>query len=221
MHYMRRKNKLVSQFASSPVRQFNPPTRQPANPPTKIGFTFIEMLIVTVMVSIISLAIYSTLNNGIKIWQRINRQLPAQDLLIFFDRFSNDLKNSFEFQGISFAGTENTLGFATLVSSARLNNKTVGKVTYSYDRQSEILSRQQQDYSQVCNQEESENKKFINNIKSLSFQYNFYDTKGNSYLWQYGWENEKLPRAVRMELEFDDGKQILKFTKTVSIPVGG
>jgi hypothetical protein len=171
--------------------------------------------------SIISLAIYATLNNGIKIWQRINKELPAQDLLIFFDKFSHDLKNSFPFQGISVSGTENMLGFATLVSSPRLQNKTVGKVTYFYSSQSEILNRQQQDYSQVYSQEEGENTKFISNIKSLSFKYYFYDAERKTYDWQDDWQAERLPQAVKMELEFDDGKQILKFTKTVSIPTGG
>ena len=185
------------------------------------AFTFVEMLIVTVIMSIISLAIYAALNNGIKIWQRINKELPEQDLLIFFDKFSNDLKNSFPFQGISFTGTENMLGFATLVSSPRLQNRTIGKVTYFYDSASEVLHRQQQDFSQVYNQEESENIKSISNIKSLNFHYYFYDTERKSYSWQYDWQNEKLPQAVRMELELDDGKEVRKFTKTVSIPVGG
>ena len=46
----------------------------------RLGFTLVELFLVSVILSIISLAIYSTLNNGIKIWQKINIETPGEGL---------------------------------------------------------------------------------------------------------------------------------------------
>ena len=105
------------------------------------GFTLIEMLVVTVMLSVISLAIYATFNNGIKIWQKINKPIPQEDLYIFLDRFVSDVKNTFKFTGLNFLGKVDRLEFPALVDSPRLNKKTVGQVVYFYNSTSGALNR--------------------------------------------------------------------------------
>lgn len=188
----------------------------------RLGFTLIEMLIVTAIISVVALAIYTTLNNGIKIWQKVNRQLPEEDLNIFFDKFSLDLRNSFKFSGINFSGTIDTLEFPTLVNSPRLQKRTVGKLIYVYEPQNRILNRYQVDFAGVYSGESNaSSQQSLRNMRALKFQYYLYDEQKKEYLWQDEWSNEGLPLAVRVELEFDDGKEIKKFTKTVGIPTGG
>lgn len=185
------------------------------------GFTFIEMLIVTVMMSIISLAIYNTLNNGLKIWQRTNKQFLEQDLFILLDKFSVDATNAFAFGNIGFIGAEDKLEFATVVNSQRFKARGVGKVFYLYNRESQTLSRQEQDFSQVYSSQENENPETVKNIKSLQFQYYFYDPQRQNYVWDYSWTGANLPIAIRIEFEFGEDENTRKFVKTVSIPVGG
>lgn len=182
------------------------------------GFTLIEMLMVTSMLFVISLAIYATFNNGIKIWQRINVKVPEENLNIFLDKFSRDLRNSFIFAGLNFSGQEEKLEFASLVSSLHLNKRTVGKVIYSYDSGEKTFSRQQKDYAQIYSEESDENIQSLENIKSLNFQYYIYDKEKKEYFWQDG-SLDNMPLAVRVVLELDNGTRIIKFIKTVSIPV--
>lgn len=187
-----------------------------------LGFTLIEMLIVTAIISVVALAIYATLNNGIKIWQRLNSQLPEEDLNIFFDKFSLDLRNSFKFSGINFSGTIDTLEFPTLVNSLRLQKRTVGKLIYVYEPQNRILNRYQVDFAGVYSGESNAScQQSLRNIRVLKFQYYLCDEQKKEYFWQDEWSNEGLPLAVRVELEFDDGKEIKKFTRTISIPTAG
>ena len=47
------------------------------------AFTLVELLIVTAMLAVISLAIYSTFSSGLKIWQRVSKPIPEEDLGIF------------------------------------------------------------------------------------------------------------------------------------------
>jgi len=183
-----------------------------------LGLTFIELLIVTAMIAVISLTMYSVLSNGIKIWVRVNTALPEEDLNIFFDKFSADLRNSFRFTGIDFFGTESRLEFATLVDSPRLNNKTVGKITYSYDRNAKTLSKESRDFSQVYEEGEVEGRVLLKDIDNLSFSYYLYDEQRKKYLWADEWLEKRLPLAVRVVLEYRNGKEINKFIKTVNIP---
>jgi len=186
------------------------------------GFTLIEMLIVTAIISVVALAIYATLNNGITIWQKVNRQLPEEDLNIFFDKFSLDLRNSFKFTGINFSGTIDTLEFPTLVESRRLQKRTVGKVIYAYEPATRTLNRYQLDFAGVYSDESNaSSQQSLRNVRALKFQYYLYDEQNKVYLWQDEWSKEDLPLAVKVELEFDDGKEIKKFTKTVGIPISG
>lgn len=188
---------------------------------TEKGLTLIELLIVTAILSLVSLTIYSTFNSGIKIWQRVNRKISEEDLGIFFDKFASDLRNSFKFTGLNFSGRDDIIEFPTLVNSLTLHKRTVGKVIYFYDSGTKILSRKQKDFAQIYNDEEGSIQQLIKNIKSLKFQYYLYDEEKKEYIWQDEWSNEELPLAIKIELGFDDGVQINNFTQTVSIPVSG
>lgn len=185
----------------------------------KNGFTLIELLIVTALLAVISLSIYATFNSGIKIWQRVNKQLPEEDLDIFFEKFALDLRNSFKFNGLNFLGEEKRLEFATLVNNPRINKKTVGKAIYLYDSESKIIKRSLLDFSQIYNGKEGTTQELLKNVESLKFRYYLYDKEKKEYLWQDEWLKEDLPLAVRIELDVVDGSQINKFIKTVSIPV--
>jgi Tfp pilus assembly protein PilE len=186
---------------------------------SKKSFTLIELLLVSVLLSVVSLAMYAVFNNGIKIWQRINKRLPQEDVSIFFDKFSRDLKNSIKFSSIKFSGRETTLEFAALINSPRLQKTTVGRVAYSYDPQTGVLNRQQDDYSQIYSASgEGSLVQSLNNIKSVKFQYCIFYAETKEYLWREEWTKEDIPLAVKIELEIEDGSQIRKFIQTVGIP---
>ncbi len=183
------------------------------------AFTLVELLIVTAMLAVISLAIYSTFSSGLKIWQRVSKPIPEEDLGIFFDKFRVDLKNTFKFTGLKFTGSKDSLGFPTLINSNTLQKKTVGQIIYSYDSYAKILNRRQRDINQIYNDKEGIAAQSLVNVESLRFNYYFYDELTKKYLWEEEWEKEKFPRAVRIELEVSNGSGTNKFIRTVSIPV--
>jgi len=185
----------------------------------KAGFTLIEMLIVTAMLSVISLAVYATFNNGIKIWQKINQEMPAEDMNIFFEKFTADLRNSLKIGNVAFSGKEDEFEFATLVNSQRLGEATVGKVKYNYDYNNEKILREQMDYSAIYESGSGISRPSLGNVKSLKFSYYIYDSVKQEYLWQDEWKETSLPLAIRIELELKNNDRTDKFTKTVSIPV--
>ncbi|MDD5466093.1 MAG: prepilin-type N-terminal cleavage/methylation domain-containing protein [Candidatus Omnitrophica bacterium] len=185
----------------------------------KEAFTLVELLIVTALLAVVSLAIYATFNNGIKIWQKINEQAVEEDLDIFFEKFVLDLRNAFKFSGYNFSGKEKQVEFITLVDSQRMQKNTVGKVIYLYDPESRIISRSSLDYSQIYEGSAGLTQQLVRNVESLRFQYYFYDQGIKEYLWLDEWSKDGLPLAVRVELSLGQGRQSSEFVKTVSIPV--
>ena len=182
------------------------------------GFTLVELLVVTAMMSVVALAIYATFANGIKIWQRINQDIPEEELNIFFDKFSSDIRNSIKFSTISFLGQDNTARFATLVNSSHLQRRTVGEVVYLYDPQAETLTREQLDYADVYLHGNGETNQSLKHIRSLNFSYYFYDPETKKYLWSDETKKSELPLAVKIELDIGNDKKTSHYSKTVSLP---
>jgi len=188
----------------------------------KKGFTFIEIIMVMLLVSFISLAIYTNFSSGLRIWQRIKRSALNEDLNIFLEKLKRDLKNCFLFKGIDFMGKEDSVSFAVLVNSPNLKAKTPGKVIYLYDSNNKVLKRMEWDYSGIYNQAQTLRELVIKNITQANFKYNFFDKAKKQYLWSSEWnEKEKLPLAVELELEVTTDSEVFKYNQTISIPIGG
>jgi prepilin-type N-terminal cleavage/methylation domain-containing protein len=189
------------------------------------GFTLIETLIVAAMLSVVALALYSTFSSGIKIWQKLTQKVLADDVNIFFEKISDDLRNSFRFSGISFVGREDSLNFATLVKTdfgQREKVFTVGKVDYTFDAQTKSLNRQQVSYSQLYQNTSVPLRQMIANVEALRFQYYRYNPEEELYVWEDFWqEEENIPLAVRITIYFGNAAKTESLAKTISIPLGG
>ena len=184
------------------------------------GFTLIELLVVVGMLAVVSLAIYGTINNGIKIWNAITKPLPGEEVAIVLDKFNRDVKNAFEFKGIEFWGDEGRLEIPTLVYSKLLQKRTVGKTVYYYDASERMLCREEQDFSQVYGDRDGNISPPVRQVRTAEFAYYFYDDRKKEYRWLSEWEHEGFPLAVRIRLLVGDDNDQGKFTRTVSIPVG-
>ncbi|MFH0827386.1 MAG: type II secretion system protein GspJ [Candidatus Omnitrophota bacterium] len=183
------------------------------------GLTFMELIIVSALVGLVALAIYGLLSTGLRIWERIQKPLPSEDINIFLDKFQSDLRNCFHFKGIDFSGAQESLVFATLVQSRRLKTETVGQALYSYDANNKALTRELGDFSDVYSGDEGSLKQALEKVESLRFQYYTFDELTKKYVWLEEWLTPQvLPLAVRMELVIG-GVDGGVFTKTVSLSV--
>ena len=148
----RSQSSCVVRFGSWAVRYVNSAERKAQSAKRIKAFTLIEMLVVVVMFSLVALAVASTLNNGIKIWQRLNQKTGQEDINIFFERIAWELRNSFEFDTIGFQGSKDRVNFAALVStpgSIKAQETGIGEITYFYDSAKKRLNRQIRSYSQI------------------------------------------------------------------------
>ena len=185
------------------------------------GFTLIELLLVTVILSIVGLAVYSAFSSGVRVWRRIVKNIPQEDISIFFERISRDLRNSFQYAGVEFYGAKEKIGFPTLVISQKpeVPKHEFGYVTYSLDSSHDSINRTQADYSQLYRDVVPQARTLVDNIEHLTFQYYSYDSDEEKYYWKSVWEEkENLPVAVKIELGFYDGENKTDYSRTVYIP---
>ncbi len=186
----------------------------------KKGFSLVELLVVTAMLGVVSLAIYSTFNNGLKIWNKINQPLAEEELGMFFERLSQDLGNCFRSVTIPFSGSINNLTIPTLVDNRQLNFRSLGQVTYLCNPQSGLLWRQQKNFSQIYSKTEDEAAVLLKNVKFFKFEYYYWDAIRKQYLWKEEWSGAGVPLSVRVSLSLDEPSQSDKITRTINIHPG-
>ena len=190
------------------------------------GFTFVEIMLVTAIFAALSAAIFTCLSNGIKLWDR-GRQLMAQeDTVVFLDRLSSDLRNTFSHSKLSFVGGEYTLAFPTVVwtRADRVSVRAyegivdqIGRVSYAYDPEKGTVVRRQANYSQALQEEWGSDEVVVPAVKSLRFHY-FYTASKDPHMSVD--EGDAIPSGVEVELDFSSGKEEKVFKRYIAVPAG-
>ncbi|MFH0888784.1 MAG: prepilin-type N-terminal cleavage/methylation domain-containing protein [Planctomycetota bacterium] len=88
---------------------------KPSNGTGLNGFTLIEVLIVTVLVAFVLLAAYKAYNQGVLVWARAQQTSRQEKAIMFIEKVSRELNNSFSFKPISFTAEEARISFSGLI----------------------------------------------------------------------------------------------------------
>lgn len=194
------------------------------------GFTLIELILVTAMLAVVGLAIYTAFVSGVQIWQRVTRTTETEDVALFFKNISYDLRNSFKLGTIRFRGEHQRVSFPTRIKHHTIEGveDSIGKVTYAFDRRNKTLEKVQADYSEVYRKKAGVKRTLATGVASLSFEYYVFDAEREKYSWVTNWQARdepfgreieyNLPLIVKIEVGLPDGDFEKKFVKTVYIP---
>lgn len=192
------------------------------------AFTFIEIMLVTAIFATISLAVFTCLSNGIKLWEKGRQLVIEEDASIFLDRFASDLRNSFPYSKISFSGQELRLEFPTIVwtpadrVSVRADEGLVdqiGRVKYSFEAERASLVRYQANYSQALSNKWGEEEVVVPVVKEFRLHY-FYGSSKDPHI--IAEPTDGFPSGVEVYLSVAgaDGKSEKVFKRYVLIPAG-
>ncbi|MCF7875337.1 MAG: hypothetical protein K9L99_05700 [Candidatus Omnitrophica bacterium] len=193
----------------------------------KKSFTFIELIITTVIVGLAGLAISTVFYNGIKIWRRATVDKTDQRrLIVGLEKITRRLSNTFEFSEIDFEGEEDIVHFPTLIKGGSEDSSlhSVGKVTYFLDKDKTALVEQETNYSQIYQEKEGKSSDLIPAVSEFSLSYCYLDNATGTFMWKDSWEKEEqdtLPLAVKFKLIFKkDLPQEKEVVQTVVVPIG-
>lgn len=192
----------------------------------KSGLTFVEVILATALTAMVGVTIYQSLSMGIGVWQRSQQLNLEEDVVIFFDKLSYDLYNSFLFSQIKFEGNEFKIAFPTIVytpADRRLNLgedvyvEQIGKVEYYYDLGADKVYRRQANYSQALRERYADPQELVAGVDNLRFRFYFLterDELSSSEIL------DVLPTGVEVTVEFSDAKGKRTMRKFIDIPVG-
>ena len=91
------------------------------------GVTFIELMIVATIFSLVALTVYSCLIAGVKVWQRSSEFDIAERKEFFaLEKVSQKIVRSLNYPRISFEGEEDFFSFPYL------EDNTIRNITYSF-----------------------------------------------------------------------------------------
>ena len=190
------------------------------------GMTLMEILLVISLISMVSIAIYNALSNGIKVFQRNQQLVVEEDIVLFMDKLSRDLNRSMMFARIPFQGGEFQFSFPTIIKTKadrrsgldpEMIIEQLGKVNYYYDVSENTIYRQQANYSQAIQEQFDDGHLLVENVERLKFRYFYYTENEEIYAQEI---LDVIPSGVEVEIEFFDQKGIRSFKKFIPIRIG-
>lgn len=193
----------------------------------KKGMTLIEILIVMSLIAMVTVGIYNALVNGLKVWDRSQRVLVEEDVVIFFEKITEELRNTYSFSLLELKGNEARFEFPTMIRTTlnqqRANEEEVyvdqlGKVEYSFDPTKDSLYKRRAYYGQAVNFQFGESKKILSSVEDVQFRYLYItDNEELSSLEVL----DVIPEAVEISVKFREHNKEKVIKKVIDIPVGG
>jgi type II secretory pathway pseudopilin PulG len=191
------------------------------------AFTLIEILLVASLIAIVSIAVFRSFNNGIKLWakaQTINREAEAT---LFLDKMAEDLRSVVTISSIAFKGTGHMVSFPAVVitkadvKSVRASEEIVeqiGAVQYRYDPEQHKIFRRQANYGQAVKDVWLQPEMImINGIEELDFDYVIGKGKGFDTKSEL---SGAIPSGVHVKVRFTDDTGIHELKRFLPIFVG-
>lgn len=182
------------------------------------GFTLIEVLVVTVIVAVISLAIFSTLNSGLKVWHRVHAASADEDTAIFLLKFGTDVRSAFMYGNETLSGTADSIEIPSLDVMTQAGAQP-GIVVFSYNSTGHLLCRSRKTRSQAEEHADGITVSCLRNVRKCAFSYYANETNSESRGWSEDWQKTGLPLAVRVEIERSVQGINQTSVKTAYIPV--
>lgn len=189
------------------------------------GMTFMEILIVVSLISLISLALYQAFSNGIRIWEKSHELVIEEDVAIFFDKFSKDLNNAFFFSSIPFEGDNSTCSFPSLIwYSSTVGHpddheyfRQLGKVEYYYDSSEDALIRRTANYGKALRSLFDRPRTLVRGLKRITFRYYYLTDEGEILSDRV---LEVFPSGVEVEVTVADDKGTRILRRYFDVPIG-
>jgi len=185
----------------------------------KSAFTLVEMLIVTLILAVVTTAIAACLSGGMRAWESVRNfndvelnVLPALELM------EKDVRNSFDFYRIEFAGEEKSLSFAgpVVVGGPDGQEYRIGTIKYFFDERDEVVARKEWIYPE---DEPDEYESVMTGINDVLFEYCYEGADTEE-----GWESFRTSgtnamHGLRLTLACGRGRQADVITRTIILPV--
>jgi len=191
------------------------------------GFTLTEVLLVSAMFAVISLAVFNAFSNGFKLWARGQHVMIEGDMAIFLDRIAEDVRQTVIISGIPFKGSGTELSFPAIILAPTDSNGSraketigdqIGAIRYVFDSASGKIFRSQASYGQALKEQWSDPIEVASLIEDISLHYYFSADHG---LQIKDDTDQGIPLGIMIDIQFLVEGQVFHMRRFLIIPVGG
>jgi len=190
------------------------------------GFTFVELLIALTIFAIVASGIYATLHTGFKIWSRGNVYISRnQSMRVFFDVLSSELVNAILYEPIGHTYLSGEVSFPAIidVSTGNLIETELVSISYLFNSGEGVITRRCATLENGFDHAEAEEYILLDDVESCHFSYCLEPAaEGEEYEWSEDWDEEYLPRAIKINLVMrgNQGQEKEQFEKVIFLPQG-
>ena len=187
------------------------------------AMTLIEITIVVGLITIISVALYNGLSNGLRVWKYSQQLRTEEDIALFFEKISHDLRNSLLYSQMPFKSDFYSFSFPAIVraivdsKSGQEATDTIGMVEYSFDVGKKCIVRKQADYGQALGSEFDPAQTLVSAVDGIKFAFIYVTEKDQLYSEKI---LETIPSAVEVEVKFTDNNQKRSLKRIIDVPIG-
>ncbi len=189
------------------------------------ALTLIELIISSLILTVVMVTIYSAFHKGIFGYRNIEEAIyNSQTASHVLERLNLDLRNSFSYSKdrSMFAGEKNTISFLTLVDTF-LDDRAVQNYAFvSYKLAGNKLMRLcRKAKESLNNNAEVEPEEMALEIKEIDFNYGFLGADNQTIEWKNLWDDDLfLPAAVKIKLTLNNAaKQIFERTIFLALDI--
>jgi prepilin-type N-terminal cleavage/methylation domain-containing protein len=192
------------------------------------GFTLVEILLVSAMFAVISLAVFNAFSNGFKLWARGQHVLVEGNIAIFLDRIANDLRQTVIITGIPIKGDSTELSFPAIIRAPADPNSSrakegitnqIGAVRYVFDPDQKKIFRSQAVYGMAIKQEWSDPVEVADLIEDISIRYYYTSDQGGVSIKTQA--DQGIPMGIMIDVEYMVDDKPFHMRRFLIIPVGG
>lgn len=186
---------------------------------TRKAVTLIELLIASSIFAIVMSGIYSAFHAGIFGYRDIEENINTyQAARLILGRLNLDLRNSFSYSAeeTKFVGTNQGIGFLTLVEKFSKDGRMRNYAFVSYELEGKKLMRLCRENTEALNEKsEVSPEELASDVEDMAFSYGFIEAGSLEIKWKDSWEDKSsFPVAVRARLVLG-GKAKQKFERTI------
>ncbi len=191
------------------------------------GMTLIEVLIVVTIVSVVGLSVYQSLSSGLRVWERHQKMVQEEDIIIFFHKFERDVRNIAPFSLIPMTGHQKRIAMPTTVFTAadikrgwgeNIYVDQLGLVEYYFDPIERSVYRRQVNYAQAVKNLFGRTQKVLSDVEEFRIRYYFLTEEGVTYSSSI---DNIIPVGIEVKVAYSDEHGQKEMEKIINIPLQG
>ena len=174
---------------------------------TRRGFTLVEMLITTSLMTLVAGVLMAALSGGLRVWQRaLDYGSGEQASLIAFNSMRRDFENSRRFTLVPFAGEYDEVRFAFADSAMPGSGPVeIGRLAYFLDARRQRLCRSFAPYRLARRVDPTDRcQAVLDGVRRFRLEYFGEPEQGQGAHWSQHWDASEPPLAVKVSADVQE-----------------